>query len=202
MSYIVVYQKNDGSSGIEECGDLDLAVVTAERLRNVDSVERPRIFKTEEIRYDFRPYYRVEVAGDDGEVSETVATSGLSGFASPVSETVAEASVSSLPTEPLTAPEPVENVFADEPAAVVEVADEPAAVVEVAEVADITAAAETEMPPPPEPVAASSGLFGRETAFSGSEVADEAAKSVDESIVDDLTPEIDVEPPRRGLFGR
>jgi len=61
MSYIVVYQRADDSPGFEECADLDLAVVTAERLRNVDSVERPRILKTEEVSYDFKPYYRVEV---------------------------------------------------------------------------------------------------------------------------------------------
>ena len=61
MAYIVVYQREDGSSGIEECADIDLAIVTAERLRNVDSIERPRILKTQEITYDFKPYYRVEV---------------------------------------------------------------------------------------------------------------------------------------------
>lgn len=66
MSYIVVYQRADGSSGLEECGSLDLAVVAAERLRNVDSVESPRILKTEEVKFDFRPYYRVEVASEDG----------------------------------------------------------------------------------------------------------------------------------------
>ena len=62
MTYIVVYQRADGSSGLEECTDLELAVVAAERLRNVDDVESPRIFKTEEVHFDFRPYYRVEVA--------------------------------------------------------------------------------------------------------------------------------------------
>lgn len=65
MAYIVVYQREDGSSGLEECADLDLAIVTAERLRNVDSIERPRIMKTEELTYDFKPYYRVEVMAAD-----------------------------------------------------------------------------------------------------------------------------------------
>ena len=89
MSYIVVYQRADGSAGIEECGDLDLAVVTAERLRNVDSVERPRIFKTEEIRYDFRPYYRVEVAEADeaNDVTKIAgSSSGLSAVNSDLSD--------------------------------------------------------------------------------------------------------------------
>ena len=72
MSYMVVYQRDDGSSGLEECSSLDVAVVAAERLRNVDAVEHPRIFRTEEIQFDFKPYYRVEVASDDVTTTETV----------------------------------------------------------------------------------------------------------------------------------
>ncbi len=61
MAFIVVYQRTDGSSAVESCSDLDAAVEAAERLRNVDSIERPRIFETNEIRYDFQPYYRINV---------------------------------------------------------------------------------------------------------------------------------------------
>ena len=61
MAYIVVYQRANGSSAVESCYDLSSAVEAAERLRNSDSVERPRIFETSEIRYDFQPYYRVKV---------------------------------------------------------------------------------------------------------------------------------------------
>lgn len=71
MPYIVVYQRADGSSGVEECNDLDLAIVTAERLRNVDAVERPRIFETKEIKFDFRPYYRIEVTDGDTDADAT-----------------------------------------------------------------------------------------------------------------------------------
>ncbi len=66
MTYLVVYQSADGSAGYEPCTDLDAAVVAAERLRNVDDVDQPRIFKTEEITISFRPYYRVEVDGETG----------------------------------------------------------------------------------------------------------------------------------------
>ena len=72
MSYIVVYQRGDGSSGLEECTDFELAVVAAERLRNVDDVESPRIFKTEEIHFDFRPYYRVEVSKEADPVASAL----------------------------------------------------------------------------------------------------------------------------------
>ena len=61
MSYIVVYQRADGSSGLEECADLDRAAKAAEHLRNHDSVH-PRIFRTEEVFFDFKPYYRVDLS--------------------------------------------------------------------------------------------------------------------------------------------
>ena len=64
MAYLVVYQAADGTSGYEPCDDLQLAILAAERLRNVEQVEAPRIFRTEEVRIDFRPYYRVEVASE------------------------------------------------------------------------------------------------------------------------------------------
>jgi hypothetical protein len=65
MSHIVVYESADGSSGFERCGSLDAAIVAAERLRNVESVASPRIFRLEEVQFDFRPYFRVEVNDDD-----------------------------------------------------------------------------------------------------------------------------------------
>ncbi len=61
MAYIVVYQRPNGSSAVESCMDLASAVEAAERLRNSSAIERPRIFETSEIRYDFQPYYRVKV---------------------------------------------------------------------------------------------------------------------------------------------
>ncbi len=70
MSHIVVYQTDDGSSGFEQCASLDDAIVVAERMRNVDGVESPRIFRMEEIEIDFRPYYRVQVAGAEAASTE------------------------------------------------------------------------------------------------------------------------------------
>lgn len=76
MSHIVVYQTDDGSSGFEQCKSLDDAIVVAERMRNVDGVEAPRIFRMEEVQIDFRPYYRVEVADADSGGSEPGGSSG------------------------------------------------------------------------------------------------------------------------------
>ncbi len=101
MAYIVVYQRADGSSGVEECSDLDLAIVAAERLRNVDSVEHPRIFETKEISYDFRPYYRVEVTSADstGAVAAPQTTEEPS-FTAPIVESAASPQEGPGATEP------------------------------------------------------------------------------------------------------
>lgn len=77
MAYIVVYQRANGSSAVESCSDLSSAVEAAERLRNTSSVERPRIFETSEIRYDFQPYYRVKVIDPKATTTLGLAAGGM-----------------------------------------------------------------------------------------------------------------------------
>lgn len=77
MAFIVMYERNDGSLAAESCQDLDAAVMAAERLRNSDSIEHPRIFETTEVEYEFKPYFRVQVAGaatDEDSTDGTTAT--------------------------------------------------------------------------------------------------------------------------------
>ena len=82
MSHIVVYQAPDGTSGFEPCTSLDEAIVTAERMRNVDGVEQPRIFKMEEVQFDFRPYFRVEVSGEIPADFNSLSAGAMSSLAS------------------------------------------------------------------------------------------------------------------------
>lgn len=183
MSYIVVYQRGDGSSGLEECADLELAVVAAERLRNVDDVESPRILKTEEIHFDFRPYYRVEVSKEaDPAVSAPLETAPVPGV--PL-DPWAEAEISPAP--------PVDQVADVEPAAVpVEAA---AGIPTEADVepgsSDIAA---EELTPEPVDEPDSHGLF------SGEHIPDPRQEF---PAVTQLAEDVsDAAPPRRGLFGR
>lgn len=89
MAYIVAYQRADGSSVVESCRDFEGAVATAERLRNNDAIERPRIFATNEIGYDFQPYYLVKVrepeSSDRGRTVGVAA--GVAGTDTPAVET-------------------------------------------------------------------------------------------------------------------
>ena len=197
MSYIVVYQRADGSSGLEECVDLDLAIVTAERLRNVDAVERPRIFETEEIHYDFKPYYRVEVM-PGGEAAAAVVTNEVTPVAASgdFDDITNESTEPAAPVADMGVPA-VDEVDTDAsemdiPANTDTSSEESAFTHDVfnTEVADVE-----ELTPPEVPNTSNNGLFGVPDAPEVpdvSEVAEEAAASV----------EAEASAPRRGLFGR
>ena len=197
MSYIVVYQRADGSSGLEECVDLDLAIVTAERLRNVDAVERPRIFETEEIHYDFKPYYRVEVM-PGGEAAAAVVTNEVTPVAASgdFDDITNESTEPAAPVADMGVPA-IDEVDTDAsemdiPANTDTSSEESAFTHDVfnTEVADVE-----ELTPPEVPNTSNNGLFGVPDAPEVpdvSEVAEEAAASV----------EAEASAPRRGLFGR
>jgi hypothetical protein len=187
MTYIVVYQRGDGSSGLEECTDLEVAVVAAERLRNVDDVESPRIFKTEEIHFDFRPYYRVEVSRETDPV---------------VSAPLESARIPDVPLDPWAEVEipsafPAEDLVDIKPPSVPE-----EAVVEAAADAEVETPVEPDHAeivseePAPEPVDEpdSRGLFSEEHIPNPPQefpAVTHLAEDVSEAV-----------PPRRGLFGR
>lgn len=227
MTFIVVYQRADGSAGVEECGDLDLAIVTAERLRNVDAVERPRIFKTEEIRYDFRPYYRVEVMSEDS-ADDSEGMTPPSGTQevepAPVVETAVEPEVVYEPQAPVTPSESVERPASADQAAgnwpppplagsatqspVAEDADSgdaaPDGVVEHASVG-------SDVPSPTETVVEASTESDADVSDAVVEVEEQDSrgglfsKGVGERVanaVEGASDEEAPEPPRRGLFGR
>lgn len=61
MPFMVIYRNADGSSGHEEVGAIDEAARFVERLRNDESIDQIRMYRMEEIRFAFRPYYKVEL---------------------------------------------------------------------------------------------------------------------------------------------
>ena len=99
MSHMVIYRGIDGKPGYQQAEDIHDAVTFVEQMRNEEGVEQARIFRLEEVTFEYRPYYRVELS--TGSASEPVlaaappAMVGASAMAAtpPVSE---EASVSAL----------------------------------------------------------------------------------------------------------
>ena len=61
MPFMVIYRNADGSAGYEQVDAIDAAARFVERLRNDESIDQIRMFRMEEIKFAFRPYYKVEL---------------------------------------------------------------------------------------------------------------------------------------------
>ena len=85
MSYMVLYTAPDGHGAFGRCDELTDAVAEVERLRNGQGVEDARIFRLEEVKFEMKPYFRVEIPGgltDVRAAPETALTSAP--FAGPL----------------------------------------------------------------------------------------------------------------------
>lgn len=65
MSYVVNWRGPDGQAGWHPVSDLPEAAAHVEHLRNAEGVNETKIFKLEEVAFEFRQYYRVELAAAD-----------------------------------------------------------------------------------------------------------------------------------------
>ncbi|MBT8241143.1 MAG: hypothetical protein KJN63_07935 [Acidimicrobiia bacterium] len=72
---MVIYRGADGKPGYHQTDDIHDAVMYVESLRNDKDVDHARIFRLDEVTFEYRPYYRVELssgaaasvsAGNDG----------------------------------------------------------------------------------------------------------------------------------------
>ena len=59
---MVSYRSSDGKQSYHQTDELSDAMQYVEHLRNAEGVEHARIFKMEELSFEYRPYYRVELA--------------------------------------------------------------------------------------------------------------------------------------------
>ena len=62
VSHMVSYRSPDGKQSYHQTDELADAMQFVEHLRNAEAVEHARIFKLEELSFEYRPYYRVELA--------------------------------------------------------------------------------------------------------------------------------------------
>lgn len=63
MSHMVIFRTPEGKPGYQPAETVEDAVEVVERLRNDEGVENVRIFRLEELTFEYRPYYKVEIAG-------------------------------------------------------------------------------------------------------------------------------------------
>lgn len=91
MSYMVIFRTPEGKPGYQQADEVDEVVETVERLRNEDGVENVRIYRMEEVAFEYKVRYTVELkdpaaAGDEPapaveaapEASSTTSTEALS----------------------------------------------------------------------------------------------------------------------------
>jgi hypothetical protein len=72
VSYMVLYTGIDGLGAFGRCEELPEAVAEVERLRNEQGIEDAQIFRLEEVKFEIKPYFRVEIPGI---VTETAVSS-------------------------------------------------------------------------------------------------------------------------------
>ena len=61
VSYMVLYTGLDSSAAFERCEELAEAVAEVERLRNEQSIDGAQIYRLEEVKFEIKPYFRVEL---------------------------------------------------------------------------------------------------------------------------------------------
>lgn len=100
-SYVVNWERSDGQPGWHPVGDVQEATSYVEHLRNAEGVDVTRIYRLEEVAFEFRPYYKVELAVPSTSFAARIAPdSAPEPVAEPVSQPVADTA-----TEPVAQPE-------------------------------------------------------------------------------------------------
>lgn len=145
MSHMVIYRGTDGKPAYHEVEEIHDAVSFVEQLRNDQGVEHATIHRMEQVNFEYRPYFRVELRSGSGELS--------SGAPAPAAVTAAPA--------PASAPEPAAppSVPATEVAAAP--AEAPAAAPTATETAAPASGSEADSSDADNGVGARRGLFGR-----------------------------------------
>lgn len=106
MSHMVIYRGTDGKPGYHQTDDIHDAVSFVEQLRNDNGVEHARIFRLEEVNFEYRPYFRVELKAGDAALGSASATPAVgaaaaapaAAAAAPVIDTTASAPVAQAST--------------------------------------------------------------------------------------------------------
>lgn len=123
---MVIFQAPGGSPGYNQFETLDAAVGFVEQLRNERDVSNARIFALEEVKFEMRPYYKVELqalttstgsGSADAEQSQAPPRSEQPGPGAGVPQTPASPSAPPAPSAPTPQQAPTAPPPAAQPAA-------------------------------------------------------------------------------------
>ncbi|QGG93982.1 hypothetical protein [Actinomarinicola tropica] len=73
MSYMVIFRTPEGKPGYQQAEEVHEVVETVERLRNEDGVENVRIYRMEEVAFEYKVRYTVELKDPSGATEDTPA---------------------------------------------------------------------------------------------------------------------------------
>lgn len=59
--HMVIFQNPDGDTGYNQFDSIEEAVGFVEKIRNDQGIDSIRIFELEEVKFDLKPYYKVEL---------------------------------------------------------------------------------------------------------------------------------------------
>jgi hypothetical protein len=99
--YMVIFRTADGKPGYQQAEGVQDAISSVERLRNEDGVDSVRIFRMEEVAFEYKVHYSVQLS-DVAEAAPAV----VSAAAPPVEETSAPADELAWDDETAESPEP------------------------------------------------------------------------------------------------
>jgi hypothetical protein len=172
VSHMVIYRGTDGKPGYHQTDDIHDAVTFVEQLRNDQGVEHARIFRLEEVSFEYRPYFRVELKSGDAALSAAPSTPAVAAAppavaaAPPVMAAAPPAPAVEAPAPAVEAPAPKVEVPTESAAAKVEETAEKAAAPSILGTPHRVAAATEDAAKPAATegdsgVGARRGLFGR-----------------------------------------
>lgn len=155
MSHMVIFQTPDGNPGYNQFESVGEAVAFVETLRNEQGIENARMFALEEIKFDLKPYFKVQLQ----------ALNPGAGSPGPSAQPAAPASAPTpAPEQPKPAPAPASAPAAGEPTTFGTFSPPAPSAPEAAPEASQPTAAPTPAPPADQPSgepAPRRGLFGR-----------------------------------------
>ncbi len=100
MSHMVIYRGADGKPGYHQTEEIHDAVAFVEELRNAQGVEQARIFRMEEVRFEYQPYFRVQIAESGARLSAAPVTPEVTATSSPGVEAAAPAAAAPVTPAP------------------------------------------------------------------------------------------------------
>lgn len=118
MSHMVIYRGTDGKPAYHEVEEIHDAVSYVEQLRNDQGVEHATIHRMEQVNFEYRPYFRVELRSGSGELTSGPAPAAVAAAPPAVSEPAPAAAPAAVPvTEVAAAPASTPTVTESAPAA-------------------------------------------------------------------------------------